>query len=66
MVKPILPYPQIKLHNEIYNIAQNCSTKSTTCCTIKFIVKWFFCVCFGFIKQEKNKVYINHFVKSAA
>ena len=32
-MKFILPYLQIKLHNEIRNTAQNC----TTCCTEKSI-----------------------------
>ena len=56
-MKIILSYPQMKLHNEIRNTAQNCKTKCATCCTIKFIGKLTF-ICFGFAKQTKIKFYI--------
>ena len=35
--KFIIPFPQIKLPDEILNTAQNCTTKCTTCCTRKYI-----------------------------
>ena len=50
----------------IRNTGQNCitkwTTKCTTCCTIKFIDKIDFSLCFDFVKQAKNKAYIFNWV----
>ena len=53
-MKFVLHCLHIKLYIEIYNTALNCTTKCTTCCTIKLNEKLGF-LCFGFVKQAKNK-----------
>ena len=49
------PLPSSKAAQKLHNTAQNCGTKCTTCCTMKFIV---FSLSSSFIIQVKNKAYI--------
>ena len=53
-IKFIIPCPLIKLHNEMHNTAQNCTTKCT-CCTIKFIENLDFLCVLVLLNKRKIK-----------
>ena len=67
-----LSCPQIKLHNEIHNTAQNCTTKYTTCCTIRLIGNFIFLCVFvllnrwkmNFISSVEYSSYFTNFVNT--
>ena len=50
-MKFILPSPQMKLHNEVHHVLHN-----------KTYWKFGSSLCFGFVKQAEDKVYILNWV----